>query len=139
MLPEMPFPGFWQFIALALAMVAWRIWGENVKAAFRRFDQRRRDADLQALYDRTNPNSHFRQSVEQLNDDTPPVESASSGRTASWNGTVFNSREEAEAARWRYVLSQARDFYQDLDRSFGNRISGRKSNQTINKDFKDEN
>ena len=134
MLLEVPFPGFWYFIALAIAMIAWRIWGERVTAALRRFDQRRHDAELQALYDRTNPNSHFRQSVEQLNDDTPPVEPTRANGQAAWNGTIFASREEADAARWRHVLSQARDFYQDLDRSYGNRISGRKSKDTISKD-----
>jgi arylamine N-acetyltransferase len=134
MLPEIAFPGFWYFIALILAMIAWRIWGERVMAALRRFEQRRRDADLQLLYDRTNPNSHFRQSVEQLNDDTPAVESTLPNGQAVWNGTAYASRELADAARWRHVLSQARDFYQDLDRSYGNRISGRKSKDTIGND-----
>ncbi len=133
MLPEVPFPGFWYFIALIIGMISWRIWGERVMEALRRFDQRRRDADLQALYDRMNPNSHFRQSVEQINDDTPPVEPTLLNGQAAWNGTHFASREEADAARWRYVLSQARDFYQDLDRSYGNRISGRKSKDTISR------
>lgn len=132
MLPEVAFPGFWQFIALALAMIAWRIWGERVKGALRRFDQRHRDADLQTLYDRANPNSHFRQSVEQLNDDTPAIETIPGEERARWNGMDFATREEAEAARWRHVLNQARDFYQDLDRSFGNRISGRRQGPTIN-------
>ena len=124
MLPEVPFfEGFWYLVFLMLAMIAWRIWGDRITRAARRFDQRRRDADLQAFADRMNPNAHFRQSVDQINDATPPVEPGS-GQTATWNGQSFASREEAEAARWRHILSQARDFYRDLDQSMGHKIRG---------------
>jgi hypothetical protein len=132
MLPEVPLEGFWYFVGLILAMIFWRIWGHRIVGALRRFDQRRRDADLQAYVDRMNPNAHFRQSVEQINDDTPPVEPVgSSGDGATWKGKVFATREEAEAERWRQVLTQARDFYRDLDRTYGNRISGRNSKDTL--------
>lgn len=126
MLPYVPFPGFWYFVAAILAMIAWRIWGERVVAAVRRFDQRRRDADLQTYYDRMNPNAHFRQSVDQINETTPPVEAmpdASDGR-AKWMGEIYATRADAEAARWRHVITQARDFYMDLDRNLGHRIKG---------------
>jgi len=132
MLPEVPLEGFWYFVALTLAMIGWRIWGHRITDILRRFDQSRRDADLQAFFDRMNPNAHFRQSVEQINDDTPPVEALDSpGKGATWNGKRFASREEAEAERWRQVLTQAREFYRDLDRTYGNRISGRNSKDTL--------
>lgn len=133
MLPEPPFPGFWEFIFLMLVMIAWRIWGSRVTNALKAFDERRRAADLQLLYDRSNPTSHFRQSVDQINDDTPPVTQPSPGSFA-WNGEHFQSREEAEQVRWLHVLREARDFYKDLDRSFGNRISGHRASGTINRD-----
>ena len=124
MLPEIPFfEGFWYFVGAIVAMVAWRIWGERVMAALRRFDQRRRDADLQAYFDRMNPNAHFRQSVDQISEATPAIEPLANG-AAAWNGATFATREEAEAARWRHVITQARDFYIDLDRSYGNKIRG---------------
>ena len=123
MLPHVPFPGFWYFVAAILAMIAWRIWGDRIVGAVRRHDQRRRDADLQAYVDRMNPNAHFRQSVDQIGDKTPPIEPAPDG-TAKWNGETYASREDAEAARWRHVISQARDFYRDLDRTYGNKIRG---------------
>ena len=44
--------------------------------------------------------------------------------TATWNGQTFASREDAETARWRHVMTQARDFYKDLDRTYGNKIRG---------------
>ncbi|MEQ1753575.1 MAG: hypothetical protein ABL973_05525 [Micropepsaceae bacterium] len=138
LLPEPPFQGFWEFIILALVMIGWRLWGQRVRRALVAFDQKRRDADLQLLYDRANPNSHFRQSVDQINEDTTPVGAATSGGGKyTWNGETFGSREEAEAARWRDVLREARDFYKDLDRSFGNRISGRRSAHSIHTDQND--
>lgn len=134
MFSEPPLPGFWQFIALMLAMIAWRLWGGRIRKAIQDLEQRRRDADLQHLYDRANPTSHFRQSVDQINEDTPaiaPVPDRPGDFT--WNGEFYASRDDAEAARWMHVLREARSFYQDLDRSFGNRISGRRSASSINR------
>jgi hypothetical protein len=114
----------WPFVVALLAMVAWRIWGDRVVRAVRAHDQRRRDADLQAYADRMNPNAHFRQSVDQISDATPPVEPQKDG-TANWNGQTFSSREEAEAARWRHVMTEARAFYQDVDRANRERLMRR--------------
>jgi hypothetical protein len=123
MLPEIPFfEGFWYFIAAIIAMIAWRIWGERVMKAVRRLDQRRRDADLQAYVDRMNPNAHFRQSVDQIGEATPAI--VPFGQGATWNGETYATREDAEAARWRHIMTEARRFYIDLDRTYGNRIKG---------------
>ena len=113
----------WPFVVALLAMVAWRLWGERVRSALRAHDQRRRDADLQAYADRMNPNAHFRQSVDQINDATPPVEPRKDG-TATWNGDTYATREDADAARWRHVITEARAFYQDVDRNLGHKIRG---------------
>lgn len=119
MIPESAvFNGFWYFVALIAAMVTWRIWGERVLRALRRFEQRRRDADLQTYFDRMNPNAHFRQSVDQIGEQTPAVEGT------TWNGEIYETREDAEAARWRHIITEARSFYIDLDRTYGNRIKG---------------
>jgi hypothetical protein len=113
----------WYFVAILVAMVAWRLWGDRVVRAVRAHDQRRRDAVLQAYVDLMNPNAHFRQSVDQINDATAPIEPHADG-TASWMDQSFATREEAETARWRHVITQARDFYQDLDRNLGHKIKG---------------
>jgi hypothetical protein len=119
MIPDIAvFNGFWYFVALIVAMIAWRIWGDRVTRAIRKFEQDRRDADLQTYFDRMNPNAHFRQSVDQIGEQTPAVEGT------SWNGDVYESREDAEAARWRHIITEARSFYIDLDRTYGNRIKG---------------
>jgi hypothetical protein len=133
MLPEIPFfESFWYFVAALLAMIAWRIWGDRVMRAVRRFDQRRRDADLQAYFDRMNPNAHFRQSVDQIGEATPAVRPvAANDPRAAWNGVTYATREEAEAARWRHIIMQARAFYIDLDRSYGNRIRAKPSSSTL--------
>lgn len=128
-------PGFWYFVALAFGMIAWRIWGKRILMAIHRFDQRRRDADLQAYFDRMNPNAHFRQTVDQISEATLPIEpfattDASDPRTI-WNGEVYGSRTDAEAARWRHVIMQARDFYIDLDRAYGNRVRAKPSSRTL--------
>ena len=123
---------YWHILLLAGSMVAWRIWGHHVSAWIRRHDQRRRHAELQAMYDRANPNSHFRQSVEQINEDTPAVtQPAETPGIFVWGGMSFPSRVEAEAARWHHVLSEARSFYNDLDRELGNRLANRRSSDTI--------
>jgi hypothetical protein len=133
MFPDMPLQGFWYFILLAAAMIAWRIWGDRVRHAFAEMDRKRKAAELQSLYDRSNPNSHFRLSVEQINEDTPPVLPVPGEEPEfSWDGHMFSSREEAEAARWQHVLTEARGFYQDLDRSFGNRISRQRNPGSLN-------
>ncbi|MFM9863506.1 MAG: hypothetical protein ACKVRO_07855 [Micropepsaceae bacterium] len=113
----------WLFVAVLIGMVAWRLWGDRVVRAVRAHDQRRIDADLQAYVDRMNPNAHFRQSVDQLNETTPPIELRKDG-SIIWMDQEFETREEAEAARWRHVVTQARDFYHDLDRNLGHKIRG---------------
>lgn len=119
MIPDIAvYNGFWYFVALIVAMIAWRIWGDRVMRAIYKFDQRRRDADLQAYYDRMNPNAHFRQSVDHISEQTAAVEGV------TWNGEIYESREDAEAARWRHIITEARSFYIDLDRTYGNRIRG---------------
>lgn len=132
-LPDVPLDGFWYFILLAAAMIVWRIWGDRVRHAFAETDRKRKAAELQSMYDRANPNSHFRMSVEQINEDTPPVLPLPGEETGfSWDGRLFSSREEAEAARWQHVLAEARGFYQDLDRTFGSRISRQRNPGSLN-------
>jgi hypothetical protein len=123
---------YWHIIALGLAMIAWRVWGNRITGFVRRMDQQRARTELQAMYDRSNPNSHFRQSVEQINEDTPSVvPHPTDPGVCTWAGQSYASREDAEAARWHHVLNEARSFYRDLDRQFGNRIAGRDKSETI--------
>lgn len=123
---------YWHILALGAGMIAWRIWGHHVTALVRKMDQQRARAELQSMYDRANPNSHFRHSVEQINEDTPVVEPDPDHEGAfMWSGVRYASREAAETARWHHVLSEARMFYKDLDRHLGNRISGRGPSDTI--------
>ncbi len=122
--------GFWFFVGLGTLLIAWRIWGWRVVALFDRIEQRRRDAELQAFYDRGNPHAHFRQTVDAINEETAPVEAFAKAEGASdpravWSDRVFATRAEADAARWRHVLIRARDFYMDLDRMFGRHVRGR--------------
>lgn len=118
------FNTLWPFVALLVAMIAWRLWGDRVTRAVKAHDQRRLDADLQAYADRMNPNAHFRQSVDQISEATPPIEPQKDG-TATWNGQTYATREEAEAARWRHVMTEARSFYQDVDRANRERLTRR--------------
>ncbi|MEQ1867114.1 MAG: hypothetical protein ABL996_20930 [Micropepsaceae bacterium] len=137
MLPQIPFiPDFWYFVALILAMIAWRIWGARVVDAFRRMEQRRRDAELQAYFDRMNPQAHFRQTVDQIGETTPAIEPFAKAQGAHdpraiWDGKIFANQADAETARWRHIIMQARDFYFDLDRTYGNRVKARSSRETL--------
>jgi hypothetical protein len=131
MWPDIVLPReFWFFMTLAVLIAAWPFWGVRVSTFFDRLEQRRRDAELQALYDRMNPNSHFRQTVDAINEETPAVEafakaSGADDPRAIWNNQIFATREEADAARWRHVLVAARDFYMDIDRMYGRSVRGR--------------
>ncbi len=118
------FNTLWPFVALLVAMIAWRLWGDRVTRAVKAHDQRRLDADLQAYADRMNPHAHFRQSVDQISEATPPVEPQKDG-TAKWNGQTYVTREDAETARWRHVMTEARSFYQDVDRANRERLTRR--------------
>lgn len=130
--PDVVLPeGFWFFISLALALSSWPLWGPRIKRFFDRLEQRRRDAELQLFYDRMNPNAHFRQTVDAINEDTPAIEALAKAAGANdsraiWNRQIYATRAEAEAARWRYVLTRARDFYIDLDRMYGRSVRGRR-------------
>jgi len=132
MWPDIVLPeGFWFYMSLAVVVAAWPLWGPRVDAFFARMEQRRRDAELQALYDRSNPNAHFRQTVDAINEETPAVEAFAKAEGVSdpraiWKDQIFATREEADAARWRHVLITARDFYMDVDRMYGRSVRGRR-------------
>jgi hypothetical protein len=132
MWPDIPLPeGFWFFISLAFLIVAWPVWGPRVAAFFDGIDRRRRDAELQAYFDRMNPNAHFRQTVDAINEETAPVESFAKAEGVSdpraiWDQQIYATRAEADAARWRHVLIRARDFYGDLDRMYGRSVRGQR-------------
>lgn len=131
MLPDFELPSFfWHVVVIIAAMGAWRLWGRHIILFVKRMDQRRRDADLQAYFDRMNPNAHFRLSVEKFEEETPAVEPFAKAPGASdpravWNNEIYATRAEADAARWRHIMINARNFYMDLDRMYGNRIRGR--------------
>jgi hypothetical protein len=132
MLPDLVLPeGFWFFIGLALLIAAWPVWGPRVDAFFARMEQRRRDAELQLFYDRMNPHAHFRQTVDAINEETPPVEAFAKAAGANdpraiWGDRIFATQAEADAARWRHILVKARDFYIDIDRMYGRSVRGRR-------------
>ena len=132
MLPDIVLPeGFWFFFSVAFLLASGPFWATRVNAFFRRLDERRRDAELQAFYDRMNPQAHFRQTVDAFNEQTPAVEAFAKAADAVdpravWDRRIFGTREEADAARWRHVLTKARDFYTDLDRLDGRSVRGRR-------------
>jgi hypothetical protein len=134
--------GFWFFVSMALLISSWPFWGPRISGFFHRLDEKRRDAELQAYYDRMNPNAHFRQTVDAFNEETPAVEPFAKARGADdpraiWKDQIFPTREAADAARWRHVLTKARDFYTHLDRLQGHSVRGRRG-QKIGSSADDE-
>jgi hypothetical protein len=131
MWPDLALPDeFWFFMSLAVLLAAWPIYGPRIAKFFDRLEQRRRDAELQHFYDRMNPQAHFRQTLDAINDETAPVEAfakaaGTSDVRAIWDDRIYATREEADAARWRHVLIRARDFYKDVDRMYGRSVRGR--------------
>ncbi|MBI1210345.1 MAG: hypothetical protein GC190_02685 [Alphaproteobacteria bacterium] len=143
MLPEIALPeGFWFLVGLAALLATWPFWGPRVNSFFQRLEQRRRDAELQAFYDRMNPNAHFRQTVDAINEETSAVQGFATAAGASdpraiWENQIFATREEADAARWRHVLIKAREFYIDIDRMHGRSVRGRRG-EKIGSDADDQ-
>lgn len=113
----------WLMVGITAAMIAAKIWGARVRAAVQRFEQNRVEADRQMIADARNPQAHFRRSIEAINERVEGVRVLPDG-AAIWNGERFESSDEAQDARWRNVINEARIFYQGLDEDFGLRIAG---------------
>lgn len=136
-LTAMNVPDIVWFAAVATAaMIGWRIYGARVRQALDRFDQSRIDADRQLIADTMNPLAHFRRSLEAINDQVPPVKlvmaEGQDARVPVWNDQTYETIQDAEDARWRHVVSQARSFYQELDEDFGLRVAGPAPNTARN-------
>ena len=120
--------GVWFFVALLVGMVIWKIYGARISAALDRFDKRKIESDQQLWADRRNPLAHFRRSLEAINDKVEPVllvrVDGQTARAPKWNGIIFDDIQDAEEARWRHVIAEARAFYRDLDEDFGLRVAG---------------
>lgn len=120
--------GVWFFVVVLGGMVIWKIYGQRIKAALDKFDRRRIDADQQYIADMQNPLAHFRRSLEAINETVEPVKlvrvDGTMARAPMWNGTIFDDVQDAEDARWRHVIMEARSFYRGLDEDFGLRVAG---------------
>jgi hypothetical protein len=133
-LPDVPLQGFWYFILLAAAMIAWRIWGDRVRHAFAEMERKRKAAELQSMYDRSNPNSHFRLSVEQINEDTPPVLPIQGEEPGfSWDGQAFFIRVKRRKQHGGSTCSPRREAStRNSTGAFGNRISRQRNPGSLN-------
>ncbi|HYM17083.1 MAG TPA: hypothetical protein VEU06_00845 [Micropepsaceae bacterium] len=98
----------------------------RIFAVFRRFEARnaaRRMEEFRALTDRDH---HYRQTIAIAEEQVEPVSkiTARDERTGQpvpryvFLGETYADLKEAEAARYREVISKAREFYIDLDRVF---------------------
>jgi hypothetical protein len=100
-----------------------------VVAALRRFDARNRERIEEEISDRRDPVAHFKhtlrlaeEQVEEITEVT--VRDARTGQPLTryvFEGEQFATRDEAEAARQRSMVSKARTFYQELPAALAHR------------------
>ena len=98
-------------------------------AALRRFDARNRERIEEEISDRRDPVAHYRhtlrvaeEQVEEVSEVT--VRDARTGQALTrfiFEGEQFATRDEAEAARQRSLVSKARAFYQELPAALAHR------------------
>ncbi len=99
---------------------------DRIFAAFRRFEARntaRRMEEIRALIDR---DAHYRQTIALADEQVEPVAKITvrDERTGEpvqryvFLGETFADLKDAEAVRYKEVISKAREFYIDLDRVF---------------------
>ena len=119
------------FIAAALAYR----FRARIFAVLRRFEARnaaRRMEEFRALTDR---DAHYRQTIAIAEEQVEPVTkiTARDERTGQsvqryvFLGETYADLKEAEVARYKEVISKAREFYIDLDRVFLSRRRRRES------------
>jgi hypothetical protein len=110
------------------AILLWRF-RAPVVAALRRFDERNVERIQEELTDRRDPVAHFKhtfrvaeEQVEEISD--LPVHDPRTGEPVIryvFEGEQFATRDEAEAARQRSIVSKARNFYKELPAALAHR------------------
>jgi hypothetical protein len=119
----------------ALLLVAVLIFGfrERILERLRRFDQRniaRRNREVQDRHDRF---AHYKhtlelasEQVEEISEIKVPDERTGDPVTRYlFEGEMFSSRDDAEAARNEKVVAKAREFYRELPRALAARGNGK--------------
>ena len=115
-----------QFLWLGAIFIAGALlfkWRKEIVLKLKRFDARnaaRRQEEFQALFD---PNAHYRQTLRLVEEQFEPVQEYRDPdpRTGVklprfvFLGVDYDTREEAEAARRKAIIDQARAFYIEMD------------------------
>jgi len=97
-----------------------------VLRALRRFESRNAERRMQELKSAMDAYAHYRQTLEFVEEQIEPVSTVTvpDERTGEpvkryvFLGTWYDSRSDADAARYAAVVEKAREFYIDLDRVF---------------------
>lgn len=97
--------------------------------ALRRFDARNRERIEEEIDDRRDPVAHYKHTLRLAEEQVEDVGEigARDSRTGEpvtrylFEGEQFDSRDEAEAARQRSIVSKARQFYVELPAALAHR------------------
>jgi hypothetical protein len=97
--------------------------------ALRRFDSRNRDRIEEEISDRRDPVAHYKHTLRLAEEQVEEIGEIATrdSRTGEpltryvFEGEQFASRDEAEAARQRSIVSKARQFYMELPAALANR------------------
>jgi hypothetical protein len=110
------------------AILLWRFRAPLV-SALRRFDERNVERIQEELTDRRDPVAHFKhtfrvaeEQVEEISE--LPTHDSRTGEPVVryvFEGEQFATRDEAEAARQRSIVSKARNFYKELPAALAHR------------------
>jgi hypothetical protein len=92
--------------------------------ALRRFNDANIRRIVQEEQDKTDPNAHFRHTLEMAEEQVEPVQEISTGQYL-FETEIFVTRAEAEERRAERVGTLARRFYAELPQALSNRGGGR--------------
>jgi hypothetical protein len=116
---------FWNLVNTSLLILAALLlyrFAPNIGAALKRFDERNRARIEQERADRSDRFAHFRHAMDVAGEEVEEIVETETidRRTGNtmvcylFDGELFATRAEAEAARAALIADKTRDFYRDL-------------------------
>lgn len=120
---------YWSVVIVAVVGLLVYRYHRQVVAALRRFDQRNIERIQQEMLDKRDMLAHYRhtasvaeEQVEEINEiDAIDERLGTPVKRYVFEGELFASRDEAEAARQRSIISKAREYYKELPAALAGR------------------
>jgi hypothetical protein len=123
------------FYMAALVLMLLLVFGyrERILDAFRRFDRRNIERQIEQMQERSDPTAHFKHTMKLAEEQVDEISELQTldERTATpvtrylFQGETFATRDEAEKARAEAIGQIARGFYAELPKALAARGNGK--------------